>query len=323
MNSVVALAVGLCGAAACVAADQGVQITDAPSQGKLQVTVNGKLFTEYHYKGYSRPFLYPIIGPGGAHMTRNWPMKNVPGEEQDHPHHKSLWWAHGDINGVDFWSESSRAGKTVHERFLEVSSGKDFGVIQTRNRLIDRQGKEIAVVDFAIRIYNRPKTPTLDFEATVHAADGDLVFGDTKEGTMAIRLAESMRLKPNRYNQGKPTGHIVTSAGARDNAAWGSRAAWVDYYGPVEGKIVGVAIFDHPANPRHPTWWHVRNYGLFAANPFGLHYFERKPPHTGDFRVRAGQRVTFRYRFYFHEGDEKQGKVAEEYAAYVRRSIRK
>ncbi|MCD6338330.1 MAG: PmoA family protein, partial [Verrucomicrobia bacterium] len=115
MNSVVALAVGLCGAAVCVAADQGVQITDAPSQGKLQVTVNGKLFTEYHYKGYSRPFLYPIIGPGGAHMTRNWPMKNVPGEEQDHPHHKSLWWAHGDINGVDFWSESSRAGKTVHE----------------------------------------------------------------------------------------------------------------------------------------------------------------------------------------------------------------
>jgi len=128
-----------------------------------------------------------------------------------------------------------------------------------------------------------------------------------------------MRLKPNKENAGKPTGHIINSEGVRDEATWGKRAAWCDYYGPVEGKIVGIAIFDHPQNPRHPTWWHVRDYGLFAANPFGRHDFEKLPDKTaGNLVVPAGQSITFRYRFYVHEGDEKQSKVAERYADYVK-----
>jgi len=136
---------------------------------------------------------------------------------------------------------------------------------------------------------------------------------------MAIRLNETMRLKPNEANVGKPTGHIVNSTGLRDGAAWGKRAAWCDYYGPVEGKTVGVAIFDHPQNPQHPTWWHVRDYGLFAANPFGRHDFERLPDkEAGNLVIPAGKSVTFRYRFYLHEGNEQQAKVAEHYAEYVK-----
>ena len=136
---------------------------------------------------------------------------------------------------------------------------------------------------------------------------------------MGIRLAETMRLKPNKANAGKPTGHIVQSTGVRDDATWGKRAEWCDYYGPVEGKIVGVAIFDHPTNPRHPTWWHVRDYGLFAANPFGKHDFEsiKDDKTAGNLTVAAGKSITFRYRFYLHEGDEQQGKVAEKYQQYV------
>ena len=126
-----------------------------------------------------------------------------------------------------------------------------------------------------------------------------------------------MRLKPNKSNAGKPT---VTSSTARvrDGATWSKRAAWCDYYGPVDGHLVGVAIFDHPANPRHPTWWHVRDYGLFTANPFGRHDFEKLPDKTaGNLVVPAGQSVTFRYRFYFHEGDEQQAQVAARYAEYA------
>jgi hypothetical protein len=130
---------------------------------------------------------------------------------------------------------------------------------------------------------------------------------------MSIRLAESMRLT---HGKKAGEGHILTSAGVRDGDTWGKRADWVDYYGPVDGKTVGVAIFDHPKNPRHPTWWHVRDYGLFAANPFGLHDFEKKPAHSGDFKVPAGESVTFRYRFIFHDGDEKQAKIAELYDRY-------
>ena len=83
---------------------------------------------------------------------------------------------------------------------------------------------------------------------------------------MAVRLNEVMRLT---HGKAAGTGHIVQSTGVRDGATWGKRAEWCDYYGPVEGQVVGIAIFDHPSNPAHPTWWHVRDYGLFAANPFG------------------------------------------------------
>ena len=129
---------------------------------------------------------------------------------------------------------------------------------------------------------------------------------------MAIRLAPTMRLKG---NVGK--GHILNSEGDKDKSTWGKRAAWCDYYGPVEGKTVGVAIFDHPKNPKHPTWWHVRDYGLFAANPFGVHNFEGGKKGIGDIVIEAGKSLTFKYRFYFHKGDSKQAQVAKNYREYA------
>ena len=131
---------------------------------------------------------------------------------------------------------------------------------------------------------------------------------------MAVRLAETMRLT------GKVGhGHIINSEGVRDGDTWGKRADWCDYYGPVEDKIVGIAIFDHPENPRHPTWWHVRDYGLFAANPFGRHNFENLPDKTvGHLSVAPGKDITFRYRFYLHTGDEKEGQIAEKYQEYIK-----
>jgi hypothetical protein len=267
-----------------------------------------------------------VIGPGGVAMTRNAPMKKVGGEDQDHPHHRSLWYSHGEVNGIDFWAESAKSGKIVHDKFLEVKSGEDVGVIRAQNNWVAPDGAVTCVEEQTIRIYNRPKNERLfDFEVTLKADDKDVVLGDTKEGSMGIRLAETMRLNPNKMNAGKPNGHIVLSTGVRDdepivkgdNKTWGKAAEWCDYYGPVEGKTVGVAIFDHPTNPRHPTTWHVRQYGLFAANPFGLHDFERSPDRTkGNLTIPAGKSVTFRYRFYMHEGDEKQAKVAERYDQY-------
>jgi hypothetical protein len=240
-------------------------------------------------------------------------MESPKNEEHDHPHHRSLWFAHGSVNGVNFWSEEKPFGKIVHDKFTEIKSGLASGVIKSRDNWVAPNGSIVCTDDRTLRIYNRPGMRLFDFEVTIHASRGPVTFGDTKEGTMAVRLAETMRLK------GKiGHGHIINSDGVRNGATWGRRAGWCDYYGPVDGKIVGVAIFDNPANPRHPTTWHVRDYGLFAANPFGLHDFEKKPAHTGDFTIPAGQSATFRYRFYLHEGDEKQAKVAEMYADYVR-----
>jgi hypothetical protein len=300
----------------------GVQISQFAD--RLRVEINGKPFTEYCFKDVPRPFCYPLNGPGGLRMNRDWPMKDTPGEERDHPHHRSLWFAHGEVNGHDFWTENPGTGKIVHAGFDEITSGKDAGVIKSRNNWVADDGKVICTDERTMRIFNRGDNKRLfDFEITLHASRGELTLGDTKEGTMAIRLAETMRMKKPAANQGnKPRpgdGHAVNSAGLRDDAAWGKRAAWVDYYGPVEGKIVGVAIFDHPKNPHHPTWWHVRDYGLFAANPFGQHDFEGlKNKSAGNLVIPAGKSVTFRYRFYLHEGDEKQAKVAEHYQKYVK-----
>lgn len=292
-----------------------VELTD-----RLRVEINGQLFTEYYFKDVPRPFCYPVQGPGNLPMTRNWPMKDVPGEAKDHKHHRSMWFTHGSVNGLDFWSEDKDFGKIVHDRFIEVASGAKAGVIKSRNKWVAKDGTVVCTDERSLRIYNRPATERLlDFEITIHASNGELTFGDTKEGTMAVRLNETMRLKPNQDNVGKPTGHIVNSEGVRDDATWGKRAKWCDYYGPVEGKTVGIAIFDHPANPRYPTWWHVRDYGLFTANPFGQHDFENLKDNktAGNLVVPAGQSVTFRYRVYMHEGDDQQAGVAARYADYL------
>ncbi len=299
-----------------LAAD-GVSITE--KDGRLRIEIAGKFFSEYHFKDVSRPFLYPVLGPGGASYTRNYPMKQVAGEATDHIHHRSLWYSHGKINNVDFWAETppGKTGKTVHEKFLEVKGGADVGVIQSLNKLVAPDGKVVGTDVRTIRIFNRKDDRVLDYDVEIKASHGELVLGDTKEGAMAIRIAESMRLtQPKGQSVGK--GHIVNSDGVRDAQTWGKRAKWVDYYGPVGEQTLGIAIFDHPSNPRHPTWWHVRDYGLFAANPFGIHDFEadKKNPTKGNMTVPAGKSVTFKYRFYLHTGDEKVGKVAERYEEY-------
>jgi Family of unknown function (DUF6807) len=313
----------LCLALASVAAADkanGVKITQLSD--RLRVEINDQLFTEYYFKNVPRPFCYPVIGPEGLPMTRNWPMKDVPGEGHDHPHQRSLWFAHGEVNGQNCWAEVPGTGRIVHTGFDEIKSGKKIGVIKARDNWVAADGRVICTDEQTLRIYARPDYERLfDFDVTLHASNGDLTFGDTKEGTMAMRLATSMRMVKPAAKGEKPQpgdGHAVNSEGLRDGAAWGKRAAWADYYGPVNGKIVGAAIFDNPQNPHHPTWWHERDYGLLAANPFGEHDFEGlKDKTAGQLVVPAGKSVTFRYRFYLHEGNEKQAKVAEHYKEYV------
>jgi hypothetical protein len=284
--------------------------------GKLRIEVNGELFTEYVYEGAPHVYYYPVIGPGGTRMTRDYPMvKDSVGEEHDHPHHRSIWYSHGDVNGVDFLSESAKAGKIVHDKFLEVKSGSDRGLIRSTCKWVAPDGSVTCTDERTFRVYARPNNERLfDFDITIKAREKELVLGDTKEGSMAVRVAETMRLTHGKNKPGE--GHIVQNTGVKDQETWGKHADWCDYYGPVGGKTVGIAIFDHPSNPRHPTTWHVRDYGLFAVNPFGLHDFEKKEKGAGNLTIPAGKSVTFRYRFYIHSGTTEEAKVAERYEEY-------
>jgi sugar phosphate isomerase/epimerase len=286
----------------------GVSITEL--EDKARVEINGELFTEYRFKDATFPYFYPVIGPTGVNITRNYPMAEGENEAHDHKHHRALWYTHGAVNGRDFWQGG--ADKIVHDGFVEVTSGPAVGVMKTRDKWVGRDGEIVCTDTRAYRFYNVPGARVMDIEITIEASHGEVTLGDTKEGSMAIRLAPTMRVEGE-----VAKGHIANSEGDRDGAAWGKRAKWCDYYGPVKGEVVGVAIFDHPQNPKHPTWWHVRTYGLFAANPFGVHDFEKKPRGTGDIKIAAGESLTWRYRFYFHKGDTDQAEVTKRYEEYA------
>lgn len=307
------------------AAERSPEVAVTPLTDRVRIEIGGQLFSEYLFTGAKRPYLYPVLASDGTQLVRDFPMKEVPGEDRDHPHHRALWLAHSSVNGIDFWNEGGAGGRVPkgsieHEALLETTSGTT-GVIRSRNRWMSPEGKLVCTDETTIRIQGLPEGRLLDYEVTLRALPNEpLLMGDNKDGLMAIRVAQWMTLPHKYLKQDVPgVGRLVTSRGHRDAEAWGKRAEWCDYFAPYQGKIYGVAIFDHPQNLRHPTWWMARDYGLFGANPFGHHHFEKLPdqPKIGDYTIPAGGSLTMRYRFYFHLGNEVDAKVAEHYANYV------
>ena len=281
--------------------------------------VDGKLFTRYDTTtGPNKPYFYPVNAPTGAQLVRHWPVEQVGKETHDHPHHRGLWFTHSSVNGVDFWTEAKGTGKTVHTGYTTVQSGNVYGLMRTTTDWITPDGKKIAEDTRDIRVYRLSNGYLMDFSVTVKAIGGPLVWGDDKDGTLGMRLADSMRAALEKGEAGQPEGHIINSEGLQQAAAWGKPANWCDYYGPVEGKTVGVAIFDDPRNLRHPTPWHVRDYGLFAANPFGLHAFNNKQPRdAGKWTTPAGESITFRYRLFFHTGTPDEAHIVDAWNDFV------
>jgi len=291
-------------------------IIDKTAAGDVDIRINNELFARYDtHTGPNKPYFYPVNGPGGKQMVRHYPFETLPNESHDHPHHRGLWFTHGDVNGEDYWSEEPRAAKTVNTGFEEVQSGPVCGYFRAKTDWISREGKKIAEDTREVRVYNVPDGRLMDFEVTMKPVGGPLVFGDTKEGSFGLRVPDSIRVVAGKE---KGQGHIETSEGIRDAATWGKPANWVDYYGPVEGETLGIAIFDSPSNFRHPETWHVRDYGLFAANPFGLHDFnnDKQHPKLGEHTVPEGQTITFRYRLFFHKGTTAEANIPAVWSAY-------
>jgi hypothetical protein len=152
----------------------------------------------------------------------------------------------------------------------------------------------------------------IDFDISLQASEGPVTFGDTKEGTFGVRVAGTMKVEADMG------GRIINSHGQTNRDAWGQRAPWVDYHGPVDGQQVGIAILNHPSSFRFPTYWHVRPYGLFAANAFGWHDFEEDSSFDGSHVLPPGETMTFRYRVLIHPGDHVQGDVAGAFLEYSR-----
>jgi hypothetical protein len=297
---------------------------------RADVTIDGEPFTSYLFTGRRKPILFPIIGPAGVGLTRQWPMvKDVVGEPHDHPHHESLWFMHGRVNGHDFWTSSpdavkaaDRDGPRVEQTALRIGGGGAEATIESENRWVLGDGTVVCTDERRLAFAGDDAARTIDVAITIRADHGAVTFGDTKEGTMALRVHPALQVKDAHASRGA-AGRITDSEGRRDADVWGKAARWVDYSGPVEGSVQGVAILDHPANLRHPTRWHARDYGLVAANPFGLHDFAGAPAGSGDHVIPAGECLTLRYRVILHRGDAEAARIADRWRAWTETSERR
>lgn len=293
--------------------------------GKIHVDIDGKQFTEVILRGAPHVYYWPLIGPGGLPVTRGFPMEDRPDEEHDHPHHRSMWFSHGMVNGLDFWTEQAaalagrpnrRIGRIVHDKVIEAKGGAQEGVITTAQNWVAPDGSTPVTSTQTLRVFQRPESEReFEFSTTLKAGANEVLFGDTKEGTFGIRIAETMRLR--RPGPKKGAGHILNSEGKTDDDVWGMRAKWVSMSGPVQDRVLGIAVFDHPSNPRFPTRWHARDYGLLAANPFCEHEMDKtQTKGAGDYKLPAGESVTLRYRVLIHEGAPDAAALDARFAAF-------
>jgi hypothetical protein len=296
------------------------QVTVKQLSDRVAVEIDGRPYTALFF-GPTKPYLHPLRSASGKIVTRRFPMETVVGETHDHPHHRGLWFSHGDVNGVDFWGnepgQAPNAGKIVLERVTGVHSGAQSGSVTALFRWVDTAARPLLSDSRTYTFRVAPGLRIIDVDIELTALE-KVVFGDTKEGTFAIRLAPGLE-EPSKETPAAPkrTGKMVNAQGASgESHVWGKRSEWVDHYGEVEGEKLGVAIFDHPANPRHPTWWHSRAYGLFAANIFGLHDFA---PGSGNGKLTLApkEKLRFRYRVIVHEGDATSAGLAALYSEYA------
>jgi len=293
---------------------QAVFLRDRTKEGRIDVLASGSLFTSYHYAHkWVRPFLYPVIGPDGARVTRSWPISaKVKGEHRDHVHHKSIWVAYGECNDTDNWSEEPGHGFQRHQGFDRLVSGPVYGEIVARNHWCTGAGKKQFEETRLLRFYAMPDGERLmDLGVTFRMTEGKVVFRDTKEGGLvSVRVASSMDVRNG--------GHIENGyGGVNEDETWGKKAPWCDYSGMADGQHVGLAVFDHEKNPRYPTEWHVRDYGLMTANCFAWKHYRPEDGQVGDMAFPKGTVQSWRYRLFIHKGDARTGGVRNRFLDYV------
>jgi hypothetical protein len=308
------------------AAGQGVGIKK--TEDAVEFYAGSELVTRYlTAPTWTKPIFYPVLAPGGVPLTRDWPMvKGKPGESTDHIHQKSAWFCHGDVipegvelkekikgvDGADFWSENKGHGRIVCTQVGAPKVGDNRATVKTHNEWRTGDGVKIIDEDRAIHFYNlgsaRLFVLDIDLQAVV-----PITFGDTKEGAMGIRINDQITADK------KGKGKIQNALGkVGEKECWGQIADWCDYSGPVDGKEVGLTLLADPKNPQ-PSCWHVRGYGLMAANPFGREKarFPGVAGKTELVRLPLGGHLRLRYGMLLHAGDAETGQVAQQYQRFV------
>ena len=317
-------------ALASLAQSNQILLTHNEGQKNVSVTVDGKPFTAYIYPGptvLKKPVLYPILSAGGNFITRGWPLDPRPGERIDHPHHVGMWFNYGDVNGHDFWNNSTEVGPEhkgpfgtiVHTGVKAMKSGKEKAELVVTADWLDKDGKVMLQETTTYQFGAGADKRVIDRTTILKAVDKEVIFKDNKEGLIALRLARQLEqpsAKPEVFTDAQGvatkvpvldnagvTGLYRTSEGVEGDAVWGTRAPWTKLTGTVGNEAVSVVLMDNPKNVGYPTYWHARGYGLFAANPLGPSIFSNGKEPAMNYTLPAGKSVTFRYRLLVQSGN--------------------
>jgi hypothetical protein len=324
-------ALALCGPAR--AADP-TSVTAKAHEGRIDLYAGTQLVATYHHgKGVPKPYLWPLHAPGGVPVTRAWPIvQDQEGGTNDHVHQKSAWFCHGDVipegitvpkargvEGVDFWAEGPNHGVIACLR----AAVSRTGAITADNEWRSADGKKVLDERQSVALHDLGGAYLVVVTSELTASAAPVAFGDTKEGSFGVRVSDQLLVKHrdrNRKEIANPKSVIRNADGkTTEKECWGQASAWCDYSGEVGGKAVGVAVFADPANP-HPTCWHVRDYGLLAANPFGREKsgFPAMKGRTDLVKLGQGERLKLRYGIYLHAGNAEAGKVAEAFEKFAK-----
>jgi hypothetical protein len=305
--------------ASMYASAQDIKITENKEKKQLDVTIDGQPFTSYVYwEDQKKPFLYPLRTSKGTVVTRGYPPDKDAGERTDHPHHISMWFNYGNINGVDFWNNSGgprseQMGTIRHKAVNAIKNGKGLAQLGVTMDWVMPDGSKVMQQDETIIFRAAKDVRVIDRIITLTAQDKKVVFNDSKEGALGIRVARQLEEPSNETqvfgntkvpamdNAGVAGVYLSSEGKVGEKGAWGTRAKWMTLSGAVKGEDVVIAIFDHPKNPNYPTYWHARGYGLFAANPFGAKEFT-KGATTLNYTLEPGQKATFRFRVLVNSG---------------------
>lgn len=321
-----------------VAQTRKVSFRSNSGQQKIDVLVDGKPFTSFLYPdNLEKPILYPLQTASGLTVTRGFPLEKRGNERTDHPHHVGLWLNYESVNGLDFWNNSYNipADKKVNYGWIrnvkpgKIQNGDTEGTLSyTANW--ERQDKRVLLREATTFVFSgTDNTRTIDRTTTLTAQKDTVYFKDIKDGMLGIRVTKELELPSDKEEsyadangivtkispaKNGANGDYLTSEGKKGNEAWGTRGKWCMMYGKKDGQQVSIAIIDHPKNPGYPTYWHARDYGLFAANPLGQAIFS-KGKESMNLTLKPGESVTFRYRIIISSGTSQTAETLDRQAS--------
>ncbi len=267
---------------------------------QISLQIDGVERTRWHFgPSYPRPFFYPLAGPSGSSLTR----MGHPGAP-NHDHHRSVWFAHNKVLGIDFWADQTEA-RIRQKHWIAYEDGDDEALMAVSLGWYDgHDPRELLEQELVAAIRAGDDVEFfLEIQATFKPQADMLEFGKTNFGFFAVRVAKNI-------SEHFGGGRLTNSEGQTgEPAIFGKAARWMDYSGPVPaGGVEGITYIDHPANPRYPAHWHVREDGWMGASVCM----------NDSLITTKDEPLRLRYLLHVHKGEitaDRADSVAKEFAA--------